>query len=153
MWRLRPILLIVAYLALLAFSVFGPSPGGVVHDSVGKAHRIEAAARARAPGAEGVATIAPDGLVRVLNADDLGNIALFAPFGLLFPVAVPTWRRRTIVVGLALSATIELVQLVFLSWRISAGRDVLFNVLGTALGFLVLLGIEAAMRRWPRLAD
>lgn len=152
MWRPRPILLIVAYLALLAFSVFGPSPGGVVHKGVTKAHRIEAAARAHAPGAEGAATIAPDGLVRVLSADDLGNIGLFVPFGLLFPVTVPTWRRRTIAVGLALSATIELVQLVFLSWRISAGRDVFFNVVGTALGLLVLLGLEAAMRRWPRLA-
>ncbi|MGQ0434595.1 MAG: VanZ family protein, partial [Microthrixaceae bacterium] len=149
MSRSRLVVLFVLYLGVVAASVLGPNPGGLVDRGVGKAHRMEIVARAAARGepASNGGSISREGLIRGLTADDLGNVALFLPFGVLFPVALPRWRRRTIVVGAALSATIELTQQALLAWRVSTVRDVVSNSLGVALGLALVLTTEALLRR------
>jgi len=147
--RLRYIVLFVLYLGVLAASVLGPNPGELVDRGVGKAHRMETVARAAARGepAAQEGSIAPDGLIRGLTADDLGNVALFVPFGVLFPAVFPRWRRRTLAAGALLSAAIELAQRAFLPWRVSTLRDVASNSVGVAVGLVLLITAEALLRR------
>jgi glycopeptide antibiotics resistance protein len=67
----------------------------------------------------------------------VGNLLLLLPLGALLPVALPGARLRdAVLVALAVSLTIELVQ-----WRVAAGRmadvdDVWLNTVGAALGWL-----------------
>ncbi len=68
-------------------------------------------------------------------ADLLGNIALFAPFGIVLGVR-GLGGRQAVLLGCALSTAIELTQL-FVPGRTTSVDDVLLNTLGTALGFLV----------------
>jgi glycopeptide antibiotics resistance protein len=67
----------------------------------------------------------------------LANIALFVPFGLLLAAA---WPRRSpwliILIGYAVSATIELVQTLLPS-RFPTLSDVIANTLGTIIGCVV----------------
>lgn len=84
----------------------------------------------------------------------LGNIALFVPFGLLFPLVFRKWDSvKAVVVGaIALSVSIEVLQFAgrFLgSPRWSDVDDVLFNVLGAIFGYVILVLIELAAR-WGR---
>lgn len=149
MSRPRLVVLFVLYLGVVAASVLGPNPGRLVDQGVGKAHRMEIVARAAVrgePAAHG-GSISREGLIRGLTADDLGNVALFVPFGTLFSSAFPRWRRRTIAMGAGLSVAIELTQRAFLPWRVSTVRDVASNSLGVALGLLLLLMTEAVLRR------
>lgn len=74
----------------------------------------------------------------------VGNIAAFVPFGILLPLIVRTrWSAAVVLVGaLWLSAAIELGQLAISYWIGFAYRstdvdDVILNVLGAALGYLV----------------
>jgi len=81
----------------------------------------------------------------------LGNIALFFPFGLLFPLVFRNWdsARAVVVAAIAVSASIELLQFAggFLgSPRWSDVDDVLFNLLGALLGYLILISIQGVAR-------
>ncbi len=84
----------------------------------------------------------------------LGNIALFVPFGLLFPLV---FRRRDSVKGVALAAlavsvSIEILQYAgrwIASARWSDVDDVIFNVAGALLGYGVLRLIRMAAR-WTK---
>ena len=74
----------------------------------------------------------------------VGNLAAFVPFGILLPLIVRTrWSAAVVLVGaLWLSAAIELGQLAISYWIGFAYRstdvdDVILNVLGAALGYLV----------------
>lgn len=82
-----------------------------------------------------------------LDALDVANVVMFVPFGVLFPTFRPRWRRWTIPAGVALSASIELTQLVFLSWRTASLTDVCLNSFGAVLGFALWLGGRAVRRR------
>ena len=70
------------------------------------------------------------------------NVILFIPFGILFPVMLPYFRRsiRTAIAGLAASALIESLQLV-------TGRgyfdtdDIILNACGALAGYLLFAGI------------
>lgn len=84
----------------------------------------------------------------------VGNIGAFVPFGILLPLAVRTrWSAAVVLIGaLWLSAAIELGQLAISYWIGFAYRstdvdDVILNVLGAALGYLVfqvLRGLSAS---------
>jgi glycopeptide antibiotics resistance protein len=79
----------------------------------------------------------------------LGNIALFFPFGLLFPLVFRRWHsvRGVAVAAFIVSVSIELLQFAGRfagSPRWSDVDDVLFNVIGALLGYVVLILIELA---------
>jgi glycopeptide antibiotics resistance protein len=72
----------------------------------------------------------------------VGNVALLFPIGVLVPLVVgrdPGWRTL-LAVGIAGSVAIEVVQ-----WRFALGvasvDDVLLNVTGVVLGYLVYRGL------------
>jgi glycopeptide antibiotics resistance protein len=75
-----------------------------------------------------------------------GNLLLFIPLGILLPLV---WRRlrfwRGIQIAIALSCTIELLQLLSRAWgsyRTADVNDVILNVVGAGLG----LGLVALLR-------
>ena len=81
----------------------------------------------------------------------IGNIALFFPFGLLFPLVFRKWDSA-IAVALAafvVSVSIEILQYAG-RWvgspRWSDVDDVLFNVAGALLGYVVLRMIQSVTR-------
>ena len=84
----------------------------------------------------------------------LGNIALFLPFGLLFPLVFRSWHstKSVVLAALAVSALIELLQYAG-RWvgspRWSDVDDVIFNVIGALLGYLILRIVESAAG-WPK---
>jgi len=91
------------------------------------------------------------------------NIALFVPLGVLAPVLLRTWRWwQTALIGLTMSASIEIVQFVgditINPGRVADTDDLIANLAGAVLGFVLLrLGLSVpAFRRivaigsWPR---
>jgi hypothetical protein len=77
----------------------------------------------------------------------LSNIALFVPFGVLTVLWGARWWLA-VVSGLAVSGTIELVQLSFLAERVPDVRDLVANTTGAAAGaVLAILIVRAARRR------
>lgn len=77
----------------------------------------------------------------------LSNIALFVPFGVLTVLWGARWWLA-VVSGLAVSGTIELVQLSFLAERVPDVRDLVANTTGAAAGaVLAILIVRAAGRR------
>lgn len=85
--------------------------------------------------------------------DALINVAVFLPLGMLVPLlsARPSWRR-TLVVAAAISLGIEATQ--YVTAHVLGGghladvNDLLFNVVGGAVGY----GVLAALVRIPRVA-
>jgi glycopeptide antibiotics resistance protein len=68
-------------------------------------------------------------------ADFVANLAVFVPVGILAYLILP--RRAWVVallVGPALSGTVELFQFLFLPERVAALSDVMAATIGTALG-------------------
>lgn len=81
--------------------------------------------------------------------DVAGNVAMFAPVGLLAPVAMAWTRGRTTLACLLLSLLIEGVQTA--TGRIGDIDDVLLNALGGLLG--ALAGAAVATHLSPRSTD
>lgn len=86
----------------------------------------------------------------------LGNVVMFVPLGFLLPLLGARYRRfaMTAAVGLAASLGIELVQLALLL-TLKARRsvdvdDVILNVTGACLGYLVWRVAQACARTLPR---
>ena len=79
----------------------------------------------------------------------LGNIVLFLPFGLLFPLVFRSWHsmKSVVLAALGVSVSIEVLQYAG-RWagspRWSDVDDVIFNVFGALLGYLILRIVEAA---------
>lgn len=78
-----------------------------------------------------------------------GNVVMFVPLGFLLPLLAARYRRFSVAaaVALAVSLGIELVQLVLLL-ALAARRsvdvdDVILNVTGACLGYLVWWGAAA----------
>lgn len=142
----------VVYLGVVAAGVFGPSPGDLIKDAERGARRIGAEVRSTVAGTEEeAAPPRPAGgdLVAGLDGEDIGNILMFVPFGLLVPTRWPRWRWWTVPAGVALSSGIELTQR-FLSWRSPSLSDVQWNSVGAAVGFaLWLLASTLRHRRAP----
>jgi glycopeptide antibiotics resistance protein len=86
----------------------------------------------------------------------VGNVLIFIPLGFLLPLLYAPCRRfaTTASIGLAVSAGIELVQLALLltgtARRSVDVDDVLLNVTGVCLGYVVWRGAEALDGRCPR---
>lgn len=79
-----------------------------------------------------------------------GNLGLLLPLGLLGPIALPALRRWWLILPLALliSASIELAQ----HWipdRSADVDDVIVNVTGALLGYLIFLSLGLFRRRSP----
>lgn len=89
----------------------------------------------------------------------IGNVGLLLPFGLVGPALMPSLRRvrRLALVGLGASAAIELVQLVATSVRFIDRSvdidDVILNVAGALLGWLLWRAFTAARVLAPRSVD
>ncbi|KLA31876.1 hypothetical protein B4077_2636 [Bacillus cereus] len=72
-----------------------------------------------------------------------GNILLFMPLGFLAPIIWDTFKKfkNTILLGFAISISIELLQLIeslFSGWgRITDIDDVICNVLGSIVGYFI----------------
>jgi glycopeptide antibiotics resistance protein len=82
-------------------------------------------------------------------AEAFGNVLLFAPFGFLLPLLVPTMRRwwRVLTAGGGVSLLIELYQIAWPSVRRADVNDLLMNALGALLGFAALRLTEALLGR------
>ncbi|WFR68573.1 VanZ family protein [Curtobacterium flaccumfaciens] len=80
----------------------------------------------------------------------LANIAMFVPVGMLAALWLPRrWWILGAVVGVALSAGIEIAQAVYLPYRVADPRDVLSNGLGGLLG-ATLVGLFRSLLPAPR---
>jgi glycopeptide antibiotics resistance protein len=83
----------------------------------------------------------------------LDNVVMFVPLGFLLPLLSTRYRRfaTTAAVGLSVSVGIELVQLALLLTLISRRSvdvdDVILNVTGACLGYLVWYSLARAARR------
>lgn len=153
MRRHRLDLVLVVYLAIVAAGVFGPNPGHLLNRAGEKVKHVEVEIRSTVSGrdaAPGPAVAQNRNIVGSLNAEEVGNILVFVPVGLLFPLRWPRWRWWAIPVGVALSASIELGQLWFLSWRSASLRDIKWNSVGTVIGFSLWLLSRAVHRRRTR---
>lgn len=92
-----------------------------------------------------------------------GNIGLLMPVGLIGPILFPRLRRvrEVLLASLAISACIELVQLIgtattFIARSVDVD-DLILNVAGATLGWLIWRGSSAASTRvrqsWRRLVQ
>ncbi len=77
-----------------------------------------------------------------LSSERLGNLLLFLPFGVLYPLfdQKPTWKR-TLLTGAGISVAIELLQPIF--GRIFDINDIALNMIGV----LVSTAIFFTLRR------
>lgn len=142
---------LAVYLAVVAWGVFGPSPGDQLDEAGDRIRQVEAEVRDVADGGGGGSTGDgdEDRLFEGVSAEDVGNVAMFVPLGVLFPLRWRRWAWWTVPAGIALSGAIELTQLVLLSWRSPDLTDVRFNSLGAVVGFVLWLVWRAA-HAWRR---
>jgi glycopeptide antibiotics resistance protein len=77
-----------------------------------------------------------------------GNVLLFVPLGLLVPLALPRMDRRwrVLALGAGVSLLVELAQLPMPGVRRADVNDLLMNVAGTALGWLLYSSARARRR-------
>ena len=76
-----------------------------------------------------------------IRGNFLGNILIFIPIGILYPIAFGTVgderkKYRTVLFGFALSLIVELSQLVFSKGYFDLD-DILLNTLGAVIGFVI----------------
>jgi len=85
-----------------------------------------------------------------------GNVALFFPFGVLLPLVWSRVRfRRGLMIALALSCSIELVQYVSSAWgsyRAADVNDVILNLFGASLGLALVSLLRLRRRTSPAIA-
>jgi glycopeptide antibiotics resistance protein len=84
----------------------------------------------------------------------VGNVILFAPLGFLAPLR---WHRldsilRVVVVSAALSVLIELLQL-GLPGRQTSVTDVIMNIAGATIGYLMMRALRGLIRRGSPVAS
>lgn len=137
-------LLFVGYLALVAFAVFGPSPGDKLEQAGTQLRNVEAEVRSVVSGDGPDDRSGPNRSRRRstfsdLDAEAVGNVVMFVPFGVFFPLVWPRRWPWTIPAGVALSGGIEAVQLLALTWRSPSLADIGLNGLGAAVGFVIWL--------------
>ena len=77
-----------------------------------------------------------------------GNIAMFIPVGICWPLCFPRLRRvrRTVLAGFGYSLLIELSQLLLYE-RTTDVDDLILNTAGTLIGALIYFAAEAFVRR------
>ena len=152
--RMRLLDLVMAVIAaVVLFGVFGPGPGEGIERASDRVQRVGDEVRAAAP--ERVEEDLGGGRVldrlrELIDAEDIGNVLMFVPFGLYLPLRHRRLRWWTVPIGAAVSAAIELTQLVFLSWRTPSLADVAWNTVGTAVGLSLWLGGYLLLAPWRR---
>jgi glycopeptide antibiotics resistance protein len=83
----------------------------------------------------------------------IGNVAAYVPLGVLVWLLRPGARiLHAVAAGMLISGSVELLQLaislaVGFPFRVADIDDVLLNVLGTVLGYLVVRGLATARSR------
>ncbi len=82
----------------------------------------------------------------------LENILLMLPFGFGLPFITKCRMKKVVLLGALFSILIECMQfisgyLAHITFRVVDVNDVIFNTLGTAVGFLVFLGFAYLYRR------
>ena len=70
----------------------------------------------------------------------IGNVVVFVPYGVLFPIIFRKQEKKTILFGFILSFTIEFCQL-FMN-RQSDIYDIIMNTVGVGLGYLIYILIK-----------
>lgn len=90
----------------------------------------------------------PDFFVR-FGAEDLLNILLFCPFGLLYPLACkkPSWKH-TLLAGMTVCLAIELFQPIL--GRSFDSNDIILNLLGVCLSTILFFGAKKWWRHRNR---
>jgi glycopeptide antibiotics resistance protein len=145
-------LALVVYLAVVAWGTLGPDPGSEVNAVGRQVKSVEVVVRGEsspAPSTPAARAAKASPRFGRLSSEDLGNILLFVPFGVLVPLRFRWLRWWTVPLGCALSGAIELTQLLVLTHRSAQWRDWQWNTVGAAVGFaLFLLGSLA----WSRAA-
>ncbi len=74
-----------------------------------------------------------------------GNIILFLPIGILFPVVFNKGLKRTAMFGISLSLLIELSQFIFHKGYFEVD-DLICNTIGVCAGFLIQKSIKIGIR-------
>lgn len=76
------------------------------------------------------------------------NVSLFLPFGLLFPfIYKKATLAKVTLIGLSLSLVVEIVQ-IFINGRDSDIDDLLCNVIGTVIGYLMYAFIKKILPKF-----
>lgn len=80
------------------------------------------------------------------------NILLMTPFGFGLPFITDFGMKRVVISGILFSVTIELLQLVTgllanISFRVTDINDVIFNTIGTAIGYILFIGFLRVFRQ------
>ena len=75
------------------------------------------------------------------------NVALFVPFGMLLALVLPLHRGLVVPIALATTLVIESGQALLLAERTPSLRDVVANVLGAAIGLVIVILIERRKTR------
>ena len=84
----------------------------------------------------------------LFNYNVLGNILIFLPFGYLIGTYInPKKIWPVIITALGTSITVELVQ--FITGRCFDIDDIILNLLGSIIGYLLYIGLSAINRRLP----
>lgn len=83
-------------------------------------------------------------LIRIVQILLLGNLLIFVPIGFLVSILFRDLRSswKILLVGAGISLTIEVLQLI-LAVRVFDIDDILLNALGTWIGYLLFLGLNA----------
>ncbi len=80
------------------------------------------------------------------------NILMMIPFGFGLPFITHFRMKKIVVIGMLLSITIELLQLITgliakMSFRVADINDVVFNTLGVVIGCILFVGCRYIYRR------
>ena len=132
----------VVYLAGVGYGTFGPDPGAGVDRVAQSVKGVGSRDRDRAQPTARLEAETDSEWFGFVDAEDLANVAMFVPFGVLFPLVFPPWRRGTVPAGVALSGFIELVQLTVLTHRSPQWNDMWWNGVGTVIGFAALVVVQ-----------
>ncbi|HEO8420612.1 Predicted integral membrane protein [Mycobacteroides abscessus subsp. abscessus] len=89
-----------------------------------------------------------DGSIFSSLVNNIGNIAMFIPFGLLYPLTFPNRSSflSVLLTGAGLSCTIEIIQW-FMENRWSDIDDLILNTIGTVLGYGIFWGFREIKKR------
>ncbi len=81
-----------------------------------------------------------------ISAETIGNILMFLPFGILYPLSQkdPTWKR-SVKTGLVTVVAIEVLQPVF--GRAFDMNDIILNSLGIVVSVSVFVGVKRMLKK------
>ena len=138
----REILLSVlfAFLCILSYRVF--EPFRFVLEKANKHNLIQVVNSLKMIRTANATEYLP--LIRLVQILLLGNLLIFTPIGFLVSILFKGLRSgwKMLLVGVSVSLIIEILQLI-LAVRVFDIDDILLNALGTWLGYLLFLGVNA----------